>query len=129
VHDPDYAELLRRSLQEFIVAHRAYLDDFEFVDLKLEGSHPDQHFVLLFRRTGIDDCLWASRSPSLWVSDDDPDLDWLPLDRHAAIDEYVDLIFRRLASQLWPLYIQDDGPCNPDASGISWTPWRLGGRS
>jgi hypothetical protein len=58
---------------------------------------------------------------------DDPDLDWLPIDPTAAVDDYADLVFRRLDMQLWPLYIQNDGPCRPDASGISWTPWRPGG--
>jgi hypothetical protein len=109
------------------VAHSGYLDSFEFVDLMLEGSHPNQRLILLFRRIGSECCLWGSRSPSLWSRQDDPDLDWLPLDPRADVDEYVDLLFRRLDAQLWPLYIQDDGPCNPDASGISWTAWQLSG--
>jgi hypothetical protein len=83
--------------------------------------------VLLFRRAGSDGCLWGSRSPNLWSGHDHPDLDWLPLDPHADVDEYADFLWHRLDMQLYPLYIQDDGPCHPDASGISWTAWPLGG--
>jgi hypothetical protein len=83
--------------------------------------------VLLFRRIGGRACLWGSRSPNLWSRHDHADLDWLPLDVNADLDEYVDLFFRRLDAQLWPMYIQHDGPCKPDGTGISWTPWMLGG--
>ena len=126
MHDSNYAELLRKSLRDRLVANAAYLDHFEFADLKLEGSGADEHLVLLFRRSADNGCLWGSRSPRLWTGDDDPGLDWLPLDPHAAVEDYADLIVHRLDTQLWPLHVQTDGPCRPDSSGISWTPWRLG---
>lgn len=122
-----YAERIRYALRGLLTTHSGYLDDFEFVNLTLEGGHPDQRLVLLFRRVGSDGCLWGSRSPSLWRDHDDPDVDWFPLDPRADVDEYAELLFHRLDRQLWPLYIQDDGPCKPDASGISWTAWQLGG--
>jgi len=118
--EPEYAERLRRAFRERLMAHRTFLDDFEFVDLTLEGGYPNQRLVLLFRRTGSDDCLWGSRSANLWSRHDHPDLDWLPLDPHADVDDYVDLLILRLD-------MQNDGTCNPDTSGISWTGWRLGG--
>src|SRR5258708_31607344 len=71
VHDSAYTELLRKSLQHRLMAHGAYLDHFDFVDLKLDGSGTDQHLVLLFRRSAADGCLWGSRSPSLWTTGDD----------------------------------------------------------
>ena len=70
--EPEYAERLRRAFRERLMAHRTFLDDFEFVDLTLEGGYPNQRLVLLFRRTGSDDCLWGSRSANLWSRHDHP---------------------------------------------------------
>src|SRR5258708_11990878 len=85
VHDSAYTELLRKSLQHRLMAHGAYLDHFDFVDLKLDGGGTDQHLVLLFRRSAADGCLWGSRSPSLWTTGADrPSVRFLSIQAPAA---------------------------------------------